>query len=87
MYRIYERTLKFVLRHPLWTLTAAAAVLALTVKLFLILPTGFLPDQDMDEVVAKPLNIAELIQAIERVRRIAEDAALAQPEAARRPKA
>jgi HAE1 family hydrophobic/amphiphilic exporter-1 len=53
MYRIYERTLKFVLRHPLWTLTAAAAVLAVTVKLFLILPTGFLPDQDMDEVVAQ----------------------------------
>ena len=38
----------------------------------------------MDEVVAKPLNIAELIQAIERVRQMAEDAALAQPEPARR---
>jgi CheY-like chemotaxis protein len=30
----------------------------------------------MDEVVAKPLNIAELIHAIERVRQKAEDAAL-----------
>ena len=30
----------------------------------------------MDEVVAKPLNIAELIQAIERVRRKADAAAL-----------
>ena len=30
----------------------------------------------MDEVVAKPINIAELIQAIERVRQKAEDAAL-----------
>jgi DNA-binding response OmpR family regulator len=30
----------------------------------------------MDEVVAKPLNVAELIHAIERVRRKAEDAAL-----------
>jgi CheY-like chemotaxis protein len=32
----------------------------------------------MDEVVAKPLNITELIRAIERVRQMAEDAALAQ---------
>jgi DNA-binding response OmpR family regulator len=30
----------------------------------------------MDAVVAKPLNIAELIHAIERVRQRAEDAAL-----------
>jgi CheY-like chemotaxis protein len=29
----------------------------------------------MDEVVAKPLNVAELIHAIERVRRKAQDAA------------
>jgi signal transduction histidine kinase/ActR/RegA family two-component response regulator len=37
----------------------------------------------MDEVVAKPINIAELIQAIERVRRTAEEVAPA-PEAAPR---
>jgi signal transduction histidine kinase/CheY-like chemotaxis protein len=41
----------------------------------------------MDEVVAKPLNIAELIQAIERVRQMAEDAALVQQEPPRRSEA
>jgi signal transduction histidine kinase/AmiR/NasT family two-component response regulator len=38
----------------------------------------------MDEVVAKPLNIAELIHAIERVRQKAEDAALLAKAARRR---
>jgi len=53
MYRVYDTTLKVVLRHPVLTMLGAAAVLVLTVQLFLILPTGFLPNQDMDEVVAQ----------------------------------
>ncbi|HVA63321.1 MAG TPA: efflux RND transporter permease subunit [Terriglobales bacterium] len=53
MYRAYDATLQRVLRHPLLTMLGAAAVLGLTVELFLILPTGFLPSQDMDEVVAQ----------------------------------
>ena len=39
----------------------------------------------MDEVVAKPLNIAELIHTIERVRQKAEDAALLAPAPRRQP--
>ncbi|HUX68571.1 MAG TPA: efflux RND transporter permease subunit [Terriglobales bacterium] len=53
MYRAYNATLKAVLRHPALTMLGALAVLGLTIKLFLILPTGFLPNQDMDEVVAQ----------------------------------
>ena len=41
----------------------------------------------MDEVVAKPINIAELIQAIERVRQTAEDVALVQQPPPRRSEA
>ncbi|MGH9480485.1 MAG: efflux RND transporter permease subunit, partial [Terriglobales bacterium] len=53
MYRFYERTLKLTLRHPVMTMVGFLAVIALTVQLFLVLPTGFLPNQDMDEVVAQ----------------------------------
>ncbi|HEY7855269.1 MAG TPA: efflux RND transporter permease subunit [Terriglobales bacterium] len=53
MYRFYERTLSVVLNHPVLTMLAAACVLATTVELFLIAPTGFLPNEDMDEVVAQ----------------------------------
>jgi len=53
MYRFYDRTLSLVLRHRVATMLAAAAIVAVTVKLFLILPTGFLPSEDMDEVVAQ----------------------------------
>jgi HAE1 family hydrophobic/amphiphilic exporter-1 len=52
MYRAYDAGLRFVLRHPLLTMGVAAIIVGVTVQLFLILPTGFLPSQDMDEVVA-----------------------------------
>ncbi|MGH9475667.1 MAG: efflux RND transporter permease subunit [Terriglobales bacterium] len=53
MYRVYDHTLGVVLKHPVLTMLAFAAVMAVTVKLFVILPTGFLPSEDMDEVVAQ----------------------------------
>ncbi|MGH9486849.1 MAG: efflux RND transporter permease subunit [Terriglobales bacterium] len=53
MYRAYDASLQAVLRHPLLTMLAFAAIMAVTVQLFMILPTGFLPSQDMDEVIAK----------------------------------
>ncbi|HVB40782.1 MAG TPA: efflux RND transporter permease subunit [Terriglobales bacterium] len=52
MYRFYDVTLKGVLRHPVLTMIAALAVLAATVQLFLVLPTGFMPDTDMSEITA-----------------------------------
>ncbi|TAN24389.1 MAG: efflux RND transporter permease subunit [Acidobacteria bacterium] len=53
MYRVYDVSLRAVLRHPALTMLGAAILLLVTVKLFLVLPTGFLPSQDMDEVVGK----------------------------------
>src|SRR5215470_15561485 len=42
----YGRTLRVVLRHRTLTLIVAAATLALTIALYLVIPKGFLPDQD-----------------------------------------
>ena len=52
-YRLYDRTLKLVLRHKPLTMLGAAAVMALTVQLFLISPTGFFPVEDLDQFAVK----------------------------------
>jgi HAE1 family hydrophobic/amphiphilic exporter-1 len=46
MARAYDRSLLLVLRHRLTALLAAIALLAGTVFLFRIMPTGFIPSQD-----------------------------------------
>ena len=46
----YGRTLKFVLRYQTITLLVAAATLALTVFLYIIIPKGFFPTQDTGEI-------------------------------------
>ncbi len=46
----YDRTLQVVLRHRPATMGAFVLVLALTVLLFLIVPKGFIPDQDTDQI-------------------------------------
>jgi HAE1 family hydrophobic/amphiphilic exporter-1 len=46
----YDRTLQVVLRHRLATMVAFLAVLGATVVLFLIVPKGFIPDQDTDQI-------------------------------------
>jgi HAE1 family hydrophobic/amphiphilic exporter-1 len=46
----YDRTLKVVLRHRLVTMAAFVAVLGLTAYLFVIVPKGFIPDQDTDQI-------------------------------------
>ncbi len=53
MYRVYDRTLRWALGHKLVTVLFAGGVLAATVYLFLLTPTGFLPSEDTDEVVAR----------------------------------
>ncbi|HZT72146.1 MAG TPA: efflux RND transporter permease subunit [Terriglobales bacterium] len=52
MYRVYDWGLRLVLRHRVWTMLGAGAVLAATVYLFLLIPTGFLPNEDTDEISA-----------------------------------
>ena len=48
--RGYDRTLQIVLRHRAETMIAGGVVLVLTAVLFVIVPKGFIPDQDTDQI-------------------------------------
>ncbi|PYS96159.1 MAG: acriflavine resistance protein B [Acidobacteria bacterium] len=48
--RLYESSLRFVLRRPLATMVASLLILVATVALFLIIPMGFLPSEDNAQV-------------------------------------
>jgi HAE1 family hydrophobic/amphiphilic exporter-1 len=50
MLRFYERTLQGALRYRGATVAAAAVVLVLTGVLFVVVPKGFIPDQDTDQI-------------------------------------
>src|SRR5579863_2977728 len=50
MLRVYDSTLKVVLRYRLTTMAAGMAVLAGTVYMFIHIPKGFIPDQDTDQL-------------------------------------
>ncbi len=47
---VYDRTLQVVLRHRLLTMFAGVAVLGATLYMFVIIPKGFIPDQDTDQL-------------------------------------
>jgi HAE1 family hydrophobic/amphiphilic exporter-1 len=46
----YDRTLQIAMRHRSTTMLAAGVVLALTIVLFIVVPKGFIPDQDTDQI-------------------------------------
>ena len=46
----YDRTLQIVLRHRGATMVASGVVLVLTAVLFVVVPKGFIPDQDTDQL-------------------------------------
>src|SRR5207249_4198116 len=48
--RLYESSLRFVLRRPLATMVASLLILVATVALFLVIPMGFLPSEDNAQV-------------------------------------
>jgi HAE1 family hydrophobic/amphiphilic exporter-1 len=50
MLRFYDRTLQVAMKHRGVTLTAAAVVLVATGLLFVVIPKGFIPDQDTDQI-------------------------------------
>jgi HAE1 family hydrophobic/amphiphilic exporter-1 len=50
MLRGYDRTLQIVLKHRPATMVAFVVVLALTALLFILVPKGFIPDQDTDQI-------------------------------------
>src|SRR5204863_10064543 len=46
----YDRTLQVVLRHRVATMGAFVLVLIGTAYLFIVVPNGFIPDQDTDQI-------------------------------------
>src|SRR4051812_644638 len=50
MLRFYDRTLQIAMRHRGVTLAAAGLVLVATIGLFMVIPKGFIPDQDTDQI-------------------------------------
>src|SRR5882724_8322588 len=52
MYRAYDRTLKFVLRHQPITLAISILLLAVTAVLFAKIPKGFFPSEDTGQIFA-----------------------------------
>ncbi len=50
MLRVYDRTLQVCLRHRAATMLASLLVLTGTVYMFLVIPKGFIPDQDTNQI-------------------------------------
>jgi hydrophobic/amphiphilic exporter-1 (mainly G- bacteria), HAE1 family len=52
MLAVYRRTLQVVLRHPRFTLAVFLATVVLTGYLFVVIPKGFIPNEDTGQVFA-----------------------------------
>jgi HAE1 family hydrophobic/amphiphilic exporter-1 len=52
MLKGYERTLQLVLRHPRFTFMVFLATIVMTAYLFVIVPKGFIPNEDTGQVFA-----------------------------------
>jgi HAE1 family hydrophobic/amphiphilic exporter-1 len=52
MLATYDATLKWVLRHPRLTLASLALTMGLTAWLFVIIPKGFIPNEDTGQIFA-----------------------------------
>src|SRR5262249_546076 len=50
MLHVYDRSLQVVLRHRVVTMLAATVVMGLTAVLVVVIPKGFIPDQDTDHL-------------------------------------
>jgi hydrophobic/amphiphilic exporter-1 (mainly G- bacteria), HAE1 family len=48
--RLYERTLQVTLRHKFATMAVSVLVLIATTYLFMVMPKGFLPDEDQGQI-------------------------------------
>ena len=82
----YDRSLVWVLDHPRFTLSVAAASVALTALLYLAIPKGLLPEQDTglitavveaDENIAFPLMQARVEAAAQALRSVPDVAGVA----------
>jgi HAE1 family hydrophobic/amphiphilic exporter-1 len=52
MLKLYERSLQLVLRHPRFTFMVFLATIVMTAYLFVIVPKGFIPNEDTGQVFA-----------------------------------
>jgi HAE1 family hydrophobic/amphiphilic exporter-1 len=52
MLELYERSLQLVLRHPRFTFMVFLATIVMTAYLFVIVPKGFIPNEDTGQVFA-----------------------------------
>jgi HAE1 family hydrophobic/amphiphilic exporter-1 len=50
MLHLYDRTLRLTLRHKFATMVVSAAVLVGTIYMFVLIPKGFLPDEDQGQI-------------------------------------
>jgi HAE1 family hydrophobic/amphiphilic exporter-1 len=72
MFRAYEWSLGIVLRHRLTMIVVFFVVLAATIKMFAIVPKGFIPDQDNDSLnvnlrAAQGTSFYEMVDNVSRV--------------------
>src|SRR5262249_32119254 len=73
--RGYDRTLQVVLRHRTATMAMFVVVLLATAVLFIVVPKGFIPDQDTDQIAvtteaAQGTSYAKLVEHQEQVSKI-----------------
>jgi HAE1 family hydrophobic/amphiphilic exporter-1 len=72
MFRAYEWSLGIVLRHRLTMIAVFFVVLTATIKMFAIVPKGFIPDQDNDSLnvnlrAAQGTSFYEMVDNVSRV--------------------
>jgi HAE1 family hydrophobic/amphiphilic exporter-1 len=74
MFRTYRKTLGVVLRHRAWMLTAFVAVSALTIEMFGVIPKGFIPDQDNDQlaITLRAAQGTSFDQMVDYMKKVAE---------------
>ena len=81
--RFYARTLGWALEHHVFMLLVTLATIVLTVRLYTVLPKGFLPLQDTGILIGSTLASPDVsFQAMEERQRAAVDAILADPAVA-----
>ncbi|MBI3210688.1 MAG: efflux RND transporter permease subunit [Candidatus Solibacter usitatus] len=51
MLHVYDVTLKLVLRHRVFTMASFVISLGITAWIFVVIPKGFIPDQDTDQIL------------------------------------
>ncbi len=74
MLHVYDLTLQWVLRHRPLTMAVSVLVLVATVYLFMVIPKGFIPDQDTDQmaVYTEAAQGTSFLQMSENQKRISD---------------